>query len=192
MNTQIFAQAIGIAAMIMNVCSYQRKSQKKIIVMQFFSSVLFCINMLMIGALMGGLMNIAGIARAVVFFNKERLGRSKPWWIAGFTVLYFVLYVCTFTVFGKAVTVPNLIVEFLPVVGMTSMTIGFAVNSAKYTRLLGLINSPSWLIYNIANGAIGGIIAEVFGIVSIMAALLRFSRNGESDDLDATDESEPA
>ena len=56
---------------------------------------------------------------------------------------------------------------------MTAMTIAFAGDNAKVIRLAGFINSPCWLVYNIFNYAIGGILCETFALVSITSALIR-------------------
>ncbi len=67
---EIIAQIIGIFAMAFNVLSYQQKSQRGVILFQLFGSALFSINFFMINALMGGILNLVGIARAVVFYTK--------------------------------------------------------------------------------------------------------------------------
>ena len=68
--------------------------------------------------------------------------------------------------------------EFLPLFAMIVMTTGFAVDGAKKTRIYGFINSPPWLIYNIINWTIGGIICEVFCISSIIVGMIRYDRKG--------------
>ena len=85
-------------------------------------------------------------------------------------------YILTFTAFGKEPTGFNLIVEFLPVIGMTATTISFRLSDAKAIRKYGLISSPSWLIYNIANFAIGAICCEVLSLISIVIGMIRLDR----------------
>ncbi len=173
---EIFAQIIGIIAMVINVCSFVQKEQKTIIAMQFVGSMLFAINMLMLGAITGGLMNFAGVVRALVFLNKKRLGEQKWLFAAGLSVFYIVLYILGFVVFGKEATVKNIMVEFLPVFAMIVMTVGFTVDGAKKTRIFGFINSPPWLVYNIINWTIGGIICEVFCMSSIILGMVCYDR----------------
>ena len=90
---EIAAQIIGIIVMLINIVSFSRKEQKTIIAMQFVGSILFATNMLMLGAVTGGLMNLAGIVRGLVFLNKKRLGRLKWVFTAGLFLLYITLYV---------------------------------------------------------------------------------------------------
>ena len=172
----VFAQVIGIIGMVNNVISFAMKKQKTIIVMQFVGSILFSINMLMLDAVSGGLMNVAGIIRGIVFMNKSRLGRFKNPFVGGLMTLYVACYVLSFTVFGKEATAWNLIIEFLPLFSMVVMTLGYAADGAKKTRIFGFLNSPPWLIYNIYNSNIGGTICEVFCISSIIFGMLMFDR----------------
>ena len=56
------------------------------------------------------------------------------------------------------------------------MTVGLSMNHARAIRICGLINSPSWLIYNCVNFSIGGIIGEVLGLFSSISAYIRLDR----------------
>lgn len=178
----MFAQIIGILAMACNVLSFQQNEQKKIIAMQFVGSVLFAVNMFMLGAVMGGLLNIVGIARAIVFMNKENIVKFKKIFVFIFILAYLVSYICTFTLFGKDINIFNLFVEFLPVTGMVVMTVAFSIDSAKITRRLGLINSPAWFTYNLINGSIGGTLSEAFSLVSIVTGIIRFDKKEKNNE----------
>ena len=173
-TTEIIAQAIGIVAMAFNIMSYQQKTQKKVIICQLFGCTLFAINFLMLGAIVGALLNTVGAVRAIVFMNKEKLHSDKLIWTIGFIFVYIVSYILTFTVFGKELTLFNCVTELLPVIGMTATTVCLRYKEAKTIRLFGLISSPSWLVYNIVNFAIGAIICEVLCLGSIVIGILRF------------------
>lgn len=172
----IIAQTIGIIAMAINIISFQQKSQRTIIIMQLFGASLFAVNMFMIGATVGGFLNLIGAVRALVYSDKKRFKTDKPVWLFVFCALYLASYVLNFAVFGKEPTAVNFIVEFLPLIGMTASGIGFYLSDAKSVRRLGMVSSPSWLIYNIVNFALGGIICEVFCMISIIIGMLRLDR----------------
>lgn len=172
----LIAQLVGIAAMAFNILSYQQKTRARAIGFQFFGSALFAVNYFLLGAMVGGILNLVGTVRAIVFLNKEKLQAQRLPWLFGFTAVYLASYVLTFTVFGKALTPFNLIVEFLPVIGMTATTISFRLTDAKSIRRYGLISSPSWLIYNIVNVSIGAICCEVLSLGSILIGMLRYDR----------------
>ena len=170
---EITAQAIGIVAMALNILSFQQKAQRNIIIMQFFGASLFAVNMFMIGATVGGLLNLIGAFRALVFANKQKFRADKIIWVHFFNLLYLASYVLTFAVFGKEPTTINFIIEFLPIIGMVASGIGFYLSEAKTVRTLGLVSSPSWLVYNIYNFAIGWIICEILAMISIIIGIIR-------------------
>ena len=174
---ELTAQIIGIFAMGFNILSYQQKTRLRVIAFQLVGGALFSINFFMLGAIVGGLLNAVAVVRAVVFLNKEKLHADSLPWLLGFIAVYLASYVLTFTAFGKDVTLINLTVEFLPVIGMTATTISFRLSDAKAIRRFGLISSPSWLVYNIVSFSVGAIICEVLSLGSIVIGILRLDRN---------------
>jgi hypothetical protein len=171
---EIIAQAIGIVAMVMNILSYQQKSQKGIIFFQLCGGTLFSINFLLLGAYVGSMLNIIGVIRAVIYLNKDKLHANHPLWVLGLSAAFLSAYVLTFTVFGKEPTPFDLFIEALPVLSMILSTVSFSMKSAKAVRILSLIGSPCWLVYNIFAGAIGAICCEIICEISIIIGILRY------------------
>lgn len=174
---ELIAQIIGLFAMAFNILSYQRKTRLGVISFQLFGSALFAVNFFLLGATVGALLNVLSAIRAVVFLNKQRLKADHPLWLAGFTIVFLISYVLTFTAFGKAPTALNLITESLPVIGMVATTISFRYTDAKTIRRFGLISSPCWLIYDLAAGSIGAICCEVLSLGSVLIGIWRLDRN---------------
>lgn len=173
---ELTAQIVGLAAMSFNILSYQQKTRSQVIAFQLFGGLLFCINFFLLGAISGSLLNAVAVIRAIVFLNKEKLRADHPVWLAGFTAVYLICYGLTFTVFGTEASLRNLVLEALPVIGMTATTISFRLTDAKAIRRYGLISSPSWLIYNISSFSIGAIICEVLSLGSIILGIIRLDR----------------
>ena len=147
-------------------------------------SAFFFINFLLLGiaagtVLIGAIMNLLGIFRAAVFANKEIFRADKPIWIYIFIGAYLISYALVFTVFDAPVNAKTFIVEALPVIGMASSTFAFFSKEAKMTRRLGFITSPSWLVYDIINLSIGGIITEVLSLISITVGIIRHDLKGK-------------
>lgn len=178
---EMIAQGIGIAAMIFNILSYQNKSHSRVIAFQLCGGFLFAINFFMLGATMGGILNVIGVIRALIFLNREKTKAEHPAWLIGFTLVFLSTYVMTFTVFAKEFNLYNAVIELLPVIGMTAGTQSFRCKEAKYIRRYGMISSPCWLIYNICNFAVGAIICEVFSICSIIIGMIRLDRKPRKD-----------
>ena len=161
--------------MVMNIVSYQAKKQRNIILIQFFGCSLFAVNMFMLGAYTGAFLNAVGVLRAVVYSNKEKIKNIKIFNCI-FIFIYIISYLLTFTVFDKPFTTLNALIEILPVIAMVATTISFSMNSARSVRKLAFISSPSWLIYNCVNVAIGGILCEMFSLISVIFAIIRLDK----------------
>ena len=173
---ELIAQAIGLAAMAFNITSYQRKTRMGVIGFQLWGSVLFALNFYLLGATVGAMMNVLSAIRAIVFLNREKLRANHPAWLVGFVAAFLLSYGLTFTLFGTEATLKNLLVEFLPVIGMTATTVSFRYTEAKTIRRFGLISSPSWLIYNLFAGSLGAIACEVLSLGSILLGIWRMDR----------------
>ncbi len=169
----ITAQVIGILGMIANIISYQFKSKKNLLLCQFAGSALFAVNMFMLNAVMGGILNILGVVRALVYMKKDSI--RIPVWILNtlFLCAYTASYVLLFTVLKADPTVKNFILELMPVIGMSIMTLALSGDNSKTVRLVGIANSSCWLTYNCFNFTIGGILCEAFSLVSIISAVIR-------------------
>lgn len=177
--TEIIAQIVGIFAMLFNILSYQGKNQKTVIALQLIGGALFAINFLLLGALVGGILNILATIRAIVFLFKDKLKADRLPWLFGFVASYIVVYILNFTAFGKEPTAFNLIVEVLPVIGMLALNIGFMLKNASDVRKCGLVSSPAWLIYNIIVGSWGAIACEALTLISIFVGMLRYDNKAK-------------
>ena len=173
---EIIAQIIGIIAMMFNILSYQGKKQRTVITVQLIGATLFAVNFLMLGAIVGGILNILAVIRAIVFVFKDKLKADSIYWFIAFIVSYVSVYVLNFTVFGKAPTAFNLIIEILPVIGMLALNIGYRLKDSANIRRCGLVSSPAWLIYNIVAGSVGAIVCETITIISIFIGMLRHDK----------------
>jgi len=177
---QIAAQTVGLFAMAFNIVSYQQKTRERAIGCQLCGGFLFAVNFFMLSAYVGSLLNLVAVVRAMIFLNKEKLKADRLPWLMGFTAVYVLSYLLTFFLFGTEPTPKNLIIELLPVIGMVATTISFRYSDAKTIRKYGLVSSPSWLVYNIANFSIGAIVCELLSLCSILIGMFRFDRDAKT------------
>lgn len=178
--SDIIAQAVGLLAMAFNIGSYQQKTRERVIAFQLCGGGLFAVNFLLLGATTGAILNGIAVIRAIVFLKRDKLHTNHPVWLAGFIAAYLASYIATFTLLDKAPNAANLIVEFLPVIGMTATTLSFRLTDAKAIRRYGLVSSPSWLIYNVCCFSVGAIICEVLSLFSILIGMFRLDRQKET------------
>ncbi len=170
---KLFTQALSIAGLACVVTSYQQKKKSTLILCQLVGGALFGIHYLLLGAYAGFLLNIIAVTRALVFYKGNLPKKVGTLWVCIFHVLCLGAYVLTFAVFKTPPTLPNLILEVLPVIGMFSLSISFNMTGAKDIRRLGMISSVCWLIYNISHFSIGGIGCEIMCFASIIIGVLR-------------------
>ena len=178
---QLVAQGIGILAMIFNIVSYQGKKQSTVIALQLMGGLLFAISFLMLGEMIGGILNVIATLRALIFLFKDKLKADRLPWFIFFIATSIAVYVLNFTLFGKEPTVINLLIEVLPVIGMIALNVGFRLKKASDVRKCALVSSPAWLIYNISAGAVGAIICEVVSLVSIFVGMFRHDRKNSEE-----------
>ena len=112
---EIIAQILGLFGLAMNVLSFQQKTKRSLITVQFIGGAFFSLHFLLLNAPTGCLLNFIAVLRGIVFSNKERFKADNLLWLAVFFPLFATSYTLAFTVFGKAPTFYNFAIELLPV-----------------------------------------------------------------------------
>ena len=164
----IIAQVISILGMAANCFSFQQKRKPVLILLQTSGSMLSAVHYFLMGAPLGFFMNIAGTVRGLVFALTNPGKRGNFLRIGGFLVLSLSVYPMAFTWFGIEPTTRNLIVEALPVLAMCFVTVSFGFSSAKGVRRVMMFVPPIWLIYDVLNHSVGGVISEIISFLSIV------------------------
>ena len=167
------AQAVSLLGLACNVASYQQKKKRTLILCQLFGGLLFTLHFLMLGKHIGAMMNGIGMIRAVVFsigFSGKRVERI---WMGVFIVLFLACYPLSFVISGQEIGAWIMLVELLPVISMCLSTVSFTMSNAGKIRLLSLICSPLWLVYNIVGHSLGGVLCELLAIGSIILGIIR-------------------
>lgn len=170
---KIAAQIISIIAMCIALLSFQQKKQRNILLLQFCSGSLFTIHFLMLKAWTGCLLNLIGIFRAAVFANRSKKWASHIAWPILFCALFAGVYVFNFTVLKMEPVFSNFLVQLLPTLGMFATTISFRMKKASQVRVFSIISSPLWFTYNAIQGSIGGMLTELFTLISIVVGMVR-------------------
>ena len=173
---ELAAQIISIGGMIFNLISFQQKVYKRALLCQMFSTVFFGISYFMLGATVGGILNIVAMIRSVVFLFKEKTRADNVFWMIFFIVSFILSYPAAFLLFGKEPSVKNLVTEIFPIIAMTLATVSIRIGSTKAIRWLGLFASPLWLTYNICSLSLGATLCEILNLISITVGIIRFDR----------------
>lgn len=169
---QILTQIIGIIAMVFGVLSFQSKKNTNFFIMQGIANCLFFAHFLMLGQPAGAFMNLLGLFRSVCL-NVKKLKNTVT------EVLFIACFIAVAVIFYE-----NLLTILILIAQLVG-TVVFWLDNGKVIRICQLtISSPAWLTHNIINFSIGGIITEIFNIVSTVISLVRFRKSGfESNDI---------
>ncbi len=163
----ILIQLIGFCAMAFGILSFQAKRRNTILLMQMTASILWAVQYLLLGAYTGVALNLVSIFRNLFFTKKgkSRLVDSRLFPIAVMTV-FFIAGIATYD--GA--------ISLFPTAAMMISTIALYITEERSIRLLSLLVSPLWLIYNIKTGALAGAICETITLISIIVALIRYRK----------------
>lgn len=167
-------QVTSIIAMALIILSFQFKRRSMYYTMQIAGNVVFAISFLLFWNVGACLMNAIGIVRGIIMIC---LGNKRQTWVL---VLINLLFVAG-TVFAGTVGGGGwaCVVSLIPqLAGTFSMWYG-SDNAIRWIQLC--IISPLWLVNNIViSFSLGGIICEVFSMVSAAIYLIRMKKNKKS------------
>jgi len=163
------AQLVGFAGMAMNILAYQRNTRKGIIGMQTMGSAFFFLHFLLLGRLDAGaytaaFLNVVGVARNIVFLNREKRWGSHRAWLYAFILAFAAVGIVTW----------ESPLGLLSVGAVIAGTVAFYSKKPGTIRRLSLICSSGWMAYDIIYRSIPGVICEILTLSSIFAAMWRF------------------
>ncbi len=180
-----YIQIIGYVAMVITIASYQFKTQKTIVTLQFFSTFLFMIHFGLLHAYSGAILNGVCMVRAAIFSQRHKKWAAHQIWLWVFIFLSIATYfVASFVLIPMSPPqylidiIPSssrdyLVIELVPVIGNVITTFATRMKEAKLVRRYVLFSSPLWLIYNVICGSVGGVVAEIVAASSIVIGMLR-------------------
>jgi hypothetical protein len=158
------AQIIGFIALTMALTSFQQNTHRRILFFQSAGSLIFSIHFFMLGAYTGMILNIISLIRNIVFYNKSKKWATSILWLYFFTALFVLAIFYTY----------EGIISVFPLLGCIIFTASFWITNPALIRRISWLSSPMWIIYNVFKNSWAGVITEVFALLSIVIAMLRF------------------
>jgi len=160
----LFIQIIGIVAMGVSALSYLQKKTVSILLVQIASTILFATHFFMLGAFSGALLNVLSMLRNIIIcFKKEKWATPKIWF-----PVFAILFAIAVYFSGDG------LLGILPFAGCMFMSIGLHIDNSTVARRYIICSSPCWLIYNAINLSIGGVIAEIINLISLVSSIIRY------------------
>lgn len=172
----IIAQGFGIAGLVIIVSSFQCKKNKNFFLMQGTGSLMFFVNFILIGAYAGALFNLTNLVRGLLFSKNSK----KVWKLALVLCLYTICYIFSVAlIWGDGFMV---FISTLPYVALIIMSVLMWIGNGKHIRYFQFwLMSPSWIVHNIFNFTLGGILCEIFNMVSVVVSFIRYGKDGFED-----------
>ena len=166
-TTEIIGQVISVIAMALIILSFQCKNRVGFYAMQMSGNVFFAISFLLLGNVAGSLMNLMGVFRGIIMLLPAE--RRKMWHLVLINALFVGGAVFAGTVGGDG---------FACLVSFAAQTAGtFSMwygndRAIRWVQLCAI--SPLWIVNNtLISFSIGGIICEVFSMISTIIYLIR-------------------
>ncbi len=163
----LIAQVVGFIGIIVAFISFQCKDNKRLFFYQLLSSVIWVIHFLILQAYSGVLLNAAGAIRGFFLYNTDKKWGSSKVTMIAVTLLMIACGIVTWT--GP--------ICLFPAIGMALGTLAMWSRNGRLLRWVQLLCvSPFWIIYNIPNKSIAGIVCETMNMISVIIALYRFRK----------------
>ena len=162
----IAAFVVGLLAVALFLLSYQQKKRRNIILFNATSRALYVLQYILLGAFEGAALDVAGMLASFLAGKKDSKTVKKYLWL-------FIIGVDALIVASGLIFYRN-IFSLFPIVGVLLHTSAFWLDNEKHIRLVSLIGSPFWLVFNITSGAYGSAIGDTLSIVSILVAIFRY------------------
>jgi thiamine biosynthesis lipoprotein len=162
------AQGLGLIALILTCLSYQARTTRGIALRQAVASFFWTTHLLLLGAWTGGLLNLLGLARGSVYSQRgARAWASRPLWPWLFGALCVAAAFWSGLVQGEG---PRLL---LSTAAQCLGCYALWTVRVRLARLLLVVVSLLWLVYDVLSGSIPGTACEVFSQISLYIAIAR-------------------
>lgn len=167
---EFFGQALGIIGMTLIMLSFQFKRLSTLCLLQALGGVAFTLNFLLIGDTVSAVMNVFSVLRGLSFgFAPQRMKKYL------YAILLVLLIGATVVTYDPTVK-PLWLTALIVIAQISNATVVF-IGNAKAIRIVQLaVISPAWLTNNFISFTIGGVLCEIFNIISSAVAIVRFRK----------------
>lgn len=170
---EIISQVFGLIGLVIIVSSFQCKKNRNFFLLQAIGSCMFFVNFIMINAYAGAFFNLTNFARGLLFSKEDK----KLWKLVLIIALYTFCYAFSvMLIWGDWFMI---FIASLPYVTLIAMSVFMWLANGTYIRYFQVsLMSPAWIIHNIFNFSLGGILCESFNMISTIVSFVRYGNKG--------------
>jgi len=175
----VIAQILSIISCVAIIFSFQLKNNRHLFLVQTFAAFGFGLSYLLLGAVDGFLINTVSFINTAVLLNVKL--KKKPVLIAICILLPLISSIAPLTYTGvwNAIKILETVFSYLIAFAQIVYTLATWKDDGKKIRTVRMfLVTPAWLGYNIIVFSIGGIICEVFNVISIVVSFIRYGKDG--------------
>lgn len=170
----ILIQAIGVVGLICAAMAFQCKKHGTIMVLRTANELVFAVQYVLLGAYTGCAMNVFGSIRNVVFAEMVKRKKNTIPMRFVFSAVYVIFIALTWA------GIKSVLSGFAKILS----TFAYGSKNLVFMRVMIIITSGCWLIYNFLVRSYAGAISESITIISLIISLFRFGTKNKSVDND--------
>lgn len=175
------AQIIGFLSLVFALLSFQQRSRFRILLFQMTASFLYSLQYFLIGAIVGGCLDLVSFGRTLVFSQRDkRRWACSPFILIGFMVAMLVIGILTGFI-GQSIGTGAYAwsdslgwINALAICGSLLSTLALWMRDERLIRRISLLVGPCWIIYNFIVGSYFGVLSETIAMCSIITGIIRY------------------
>ncbi len=141
---RLIGEIVGIVAIVEGFFIFLSSKRERILIFKFISDILWVINLFLLGAYTGALLNGIAMGRETVFYNRDKRKWASSWiWLA------FFLTVTAISPMYSLISGKEGWYAILPALGSMAAVVAFYSRRPALTRYIGFFANGLWMIYNI-------------------------------------------
>lgn len=163
LQSELFGQIIGFFGTLLVAVGMQCRSYNKVVFVRTSNAFISALHYLLIGGYTGMAVNLASVLSNIVYWDCIRKKRS--------TLVYQICFGTLFVALGFLSWHGP--ISLLIVAAKLISSVSMGINNTKIIRILTLINTPCWLVYDAYVFSISGMCSDIIIIASVLAAVIR-------------------
>lgn len=164
MKNILYAQLIGIFAMLTISFSVQCRKKKHMMMVQSCAHMLYAFQYALLGAISAAYMDVMAIIRNILFYKYDKNKKQIP--------IILSIFIIVLTSIIGYLNYTN-ILSLVPVIIAILYTIGASFKDPKVYKYVFGFCAIAWLFYNLKFKAYVCVIGNIMEIISTIIALIR-------------------
>jgi hypothetical protein len=163
LHNPFFIQGFGFLGTLLVAIGMQQRQYDRIVACKIANELIAGTQYLLMGGYTGMAVNYAACLSNAVYWWRIRKGKSTLPFQILFGIMFVVIgllswhsWISIFVVFAKLIS-----------------SVALGINNPKVIRILNLISTPCWLMYNIFMFNIAGMCSDLLMLSSLIIAVIR-------------------